>query len=89
MDHPALTEFIRRNPDYAPILERAVLHEDQNSASPHYLGWEWYDVEAYPARLMYLVVNGLARVNFKSRRSTCYLLKDRDAVREGLRAFSQ
>ena len=85
MNAEQIEEFVRRAPDYTPILQKAVVHEEENGTAPHYLGWEWYNVEAYPARLMYLVVNGIARVNFKSRRSTCYLLKDREATKEALK----
>jgi hypothetical protein len=87
MDTHRLQEFIGHNPDYVPILQKAVKHEDENAANQHYLGWEWFNVEAYPARLMYLVVNGLTRVNFKSRRSTCYLLKDKEATKEALKGL--
>jgi len=77
--------FLREHPEYVKTLGKAVEHEEQNAMNPHYLGWEWYDVETLGAKLQRLVINGIIKVNFKSRSSTCYLLKDRDAAKEALK----
>lgn len=76
--------FLGEHPEYVKTLRKAIEHEEQNAANPHYLGWEWYDVETLGTKLQRLVVNGIIRVNFKSRSSTCYLLKDRNVVKEAL-----
>jgi hypothetical protein len=62
----------------------AIGHEEQNANNQNYLGWEWFDVETHPAKLIRLVTEGIVRVNFKSNSSTCYLLKERQAVKTAL-----
>ena len=76
--------FLREYPEYVKTLQMAITHEEQNLTNPHYLGWEWYDVETLGAKLQRLVINGIIKVNFKSRSATCYLLKDRNVVRDAL-----
>lgn len=68
--------FLRKRPEYVKTLKKAVEHEERNASNPHYLGWEWYDVETFGTKLQRLVVDGIAKINFKSRSSTCYLLQD-------------
>jgi hypothetical protein len=48
-------------------------------------GWEWHEVQAYPANLVKLVVHGVLKVTHKSNRSTMYLLVDRQAVKKALK----
>jgi hypothetical protein len=75
------------DPKYAAILRKAVevedrLEKDQYRAG---LGWEWHEVQAYPANLVKLVVAGILRVAFKSNRGTMYLLVDRAAVKRAIK----
>ncbi len=81
-----LEQFIS-DPKYSAILARAVeveerLDKDQYRAGH---GWEWFEVQAYPASLVKLVVAGVLRVTHKSNRSTMYLLADRQAVKLALK----
>lgn len=81
-----LTRFLG-DPKYAAILRKAVeveerLDKDQYRAGH---GWEWHEVQAYPASLVKLVVAGVLRVTFKSNRSTMYLLVDRQTVKRALK----
>ena len=78
-----ISQFIRKNPKYRTILEKAVDIEEKN-ANPNWLGWEWYEVRAYPAQLVKLVITGVTDVNFKSNSSTNYLLADREATKQAL-----
>lgn len=82
-----ITEFLKENPKYQEILQRAIDTEEKNIQNPHYLGWEWYDVRAYPAQLVKLVIAGITTVNFKSNSSTNYLLADRLATKEALKGW--
>ena len=84
-----LIELLIEDQEYHNILQRAVEHEEKNSANPHYLGWEWSDVRAYPAKLVKLVVKGFAKINFKSNKSTCYLLTDRTATKNALKQIKR
>jgi hypothetical protein len=79
--------FLKEHPEYVKTLEKAVEHEEHNASNKNYLGWEWYNVETLGAKLMRLVTSGIVRVNFKSRSTTCYLLKDREAVKKALKSL--
>lgn len=63
------------------ILRRALAEEEKHANDEHYLGWEWYEVQAPPAMINKLVTEGLVRVNYKSNSSTNYLLADRERVK--------
>jgi len=84
---PEIVAFLKEHPEYLKTLEKAVEQEEQNASNKSYLGWEWFDVETLGAKLMRLVTSGIVKVNFKSRSTTCYLLKDRDAVKKALRSM--
>lgn len=85
MDEEKIRSFLIKNPRFIEILKRAVEHEEANSKNPHYLGWEWSDVRAYPAELMKLVREGIINIKYKSRRYTNYVLADREAVKNVLK----
>ena len=82
MSTQEIATFLRENPKYREILQRAIDVEEKNTSNPHWLGWEWHEVRAYPAHLVKLVIEGIIKVNFKSNSSTNYLLVDRDSVKE-------
>lgn len=82
------TEFLITNPKYVEILERAVAAEerlDKGDPLRAGLGWEWHDVQAYPASLVKLVVCGITRVAYKSNAGTMYRLVDHQAVKLALK----
>ena len=86
-DQVDVAEFLKANPKYVEILERAVTVEEQHSADwlRAGLGWEWHEVRAYPSSLVKLVVSGITKVVFKSNSGTMYLLVDRAAVKQALK----
>jgi hypothetical protein len=79
-----VTNLLIAKPEYRKTFELAVTEEEEHSNDQHYLGWEWYKVETHPSKLMRLVTEGIARINFKSNSSTNYVLKDREAVKQAL-----
>ena len=79
-----ITKFIQENPKYREILHRAVEVEEKNATTSHWLGWDWYEVRAYPAQLVKLVIAGVTIVNFKSNSATTYLLVDREATKKAI-----
>jgi hypothetical protein len=81
-------KFLQDHPKHAKILRRAIEVEEKKANEPNWLGWEWYEVRAYPAQLVKLVIEGAIKVNFKSNTSTCYLLVDRDMAKSALKATS-
>jgi len=70
--------------EYRKTYELAIKSEEEHANDQHYLGWQWFDVETHPSKLIRLVTEGVAKVNFRSNRSTHYLLKDRAAVKKAL-----
>lgn len=86
MTSQEISRFLKENIKYREILQRVVEAEEKNTQNPYYLGWEWYDVRAYPAQLVKLVIVGITKVNFKSNSSTNYLLIDRAATKEALKS---
>jgi hypothetical protein len=79
-----IVALLKEYPEYIKTLKKAIEHEEQNATNPHYLGWEWHDVETLGAKLQRLVTNGIIKVNFKSRSTTCYLLKDRKSTKDAI-----
>ena len=83
-----IVKFVEHHPKHGKILSRAIEVEEKNANKPNWLGWEWYEVRAYPAQLVKLVIEGAIKVNFKSNASTCYLLVDLGTTRRALKASS-
>ena len=82
----ALTvQFLSQKPEYLKTLQLAVQKEEENMSNKQYLGWQWFDVETHPAKLMKLITSSIAKVNFKSNNSTGYLLKNRESVKRALK----
>jgi len=69
-----------RFPEHAKTLRLAVVHEESGKGETNYRGWQWSDVEVHPTKLMRLVIEGISKVNIKTRHSTNYLLRDSNAV---------
>ncbi len=84
MDAAALKTFLEENPKMREILRLAVEVEEADPNQKGQFGWEWHDVRAHPSSLMKLVVAGIVKVNYKSNRSTMYLLVDRPTVKKAL-----
>ena len=81
--------FLKERPEYVKTLRNALEHEEQNAGNSSYTGGEWHDVETLGAKLQRLVMNGITKVNFKTRGSTTYLLKDKDVVKKALHKIPQ
>lgn len=86
MSTQEIAKFLKENPKYREILQRAIEVEEKHMNERHWLGWEWHEVRAYPAHLVKLVIAGVIKVNFKSNSSTNYLLVDQQAVKHALKA---
>ena len=78
-------QLLSQKPEYLKTLQLAVQKEEENLSNKQYLGWQWFDVETHPAKLMNLVTNSIAKVNFKSNNSTCYLLKNIESVKRAIK----
>ncbi len=76
--------FLERFPEHLKTLRLALVHEETGEGERNYRGWQWSDVETHPTKLIRLVTEGISRVNLKTRHSTHYLLKDREAVKKAL-----
>lgn len=84
MSHEDVMTFLLARREYRKTLELAVKEEEQHANEQHYLGWQWFGVETHPSKLMRLVTEGIARVNFKSNSSTNYMLKEKNEVKIAL-----
>ena len=80
-------EFLTEYPEYAKTFQRAIMQEEFNQNNPNYYGWEWSDVGTMGSKLVRLVTNDMAIINFKSNRTTLYLLSNRQVIKEGLEKF--
>ncbi len=63
--------------------------EEEGKKAEHYLGWEWHQIPAAAQKLKVLVEEGLIRINYSSRSSTCYLVQDSDLARQALGATDE
>jgi len=77
--------FLAKFPEYVKVLRLAINHEDSAANVPNYQGWQWHDVQAHPTKLIRLVTEGIAKICWRTRNSTCYLLRDSDAVRKAIK----
>jgi len=84
-DYNNTIQLLAQKPEYLKTLQLAVQKEEENLSNKQYLGWQWFDVETHPAKLMKLVTSSIAKVNFKSSSSTCYLLKNRESVKRAIK----
>jgi len=82
------TLFLLRFPEYRRTLRLAVFHEESSSGNRFYKGWRWQDVETPPSELPRLVIEEIAMVYLRTKHSTYYLLRDREAVKEALRTIT-
>ena len=78
-------QLLAQKPEYLKTLQLAVQKEEENLSNKEYLGWQWFEVETHPAKLMNLVTSSIAKVNLKSNNSTCYLLKNIDSVKRAIK----
>lgn len=77
------------NPEIVDILERAIAFEESNYSKEHYLGFEWYDIGAYPQTLNMLVTKGILKITYKSNKSTYYSIVDRASLKTILEEFKK
>ncbi len=84
-DYNNTVQLLAQKPEYLKTLQLAVQKEEENLVNKQYLGWQWFDVETHPAKLMRLVTSSIIKVNFKSAGSTNYLLKNRESVKRAIK----
>lgn len=79
-------QFLAKHPDYRKALWLAARSEEEGAGKPSYQGWQWSDLEMHPTRVLKLVIEGLARINMRTRRATFYLLRDPGLVQSVLKS---
>lgn len=84
-DYNNTVQLLTQKPEYLKTLQLAVQKEEENLPNKQYLGWQWFDVETHPAKLMRLITSSIVKVNFKSNNSTNYLLKNRESVKRAIK----
>ena len=78
-------QLLTQKPEYLKTLQLAVQKEEENLSNKQYSGWQWFDVETHPAKLVRLVTSSIVKVNFKSSSSSFYLLKNRESVKRAIK----
>jgi len=78
-------QLLSQKPEYLKTLQLAVQKEEENLSNKQYQGWQWFDVETHPAKLVRLVTSSIVKVNFKSSSSSFYLLKNRESVKRAIK----
>ena len=84
-DYNNTVQLLAQKPEYLKTLQLAVQKEEENLSNKQYSGWQWFDVETHPAKLMRLVTSSIIKVNLKSSNSTNYLLKNRESVKRAIK----
>jgi len=84
MNKLEILRYLLKHPEYARVLRLAVEAEEKHANEEHWLGWEWFDVQCYPATINKLIVDGIAKVTFSSSNFTHYRLVDLEATKEAL-----
>src|SRR5574338_37285 len=84
-DYNNTVQLLAQKPEYLKTLQLAVQKEEENLSNKQYLGWQWFDVETHPAKLMKLITSSIVKVNFKASSSTNYLLKNRESVKRAIK----
>lgn len=84
-DYNNTVQILAQKPEYLKTLQLAVQKEEENLSNKQYQGWQWFDVETHPAKLVRLVTSSIVRVNLKSSNGTCYLLKNRESVKRAIK----
>lgn len=80
-DYKNIIQLLTQKPEYLKTIKLAIQKEEENLSNKQYFGWQWFDVETHPAKLVNLITSGIAKVNFKTSNSTCYFLKNRESVK--------
>lgn len=84
-DYNNTIQLLSQKPEYLKTLQLAVQKEEENTSNKQYLGWQWFDVETHPAKIMKLITSSIIRVNYKSNSATHYLLKNRESVKRAIK----
>ena len=84
-DYNNTVQLLSIKPEYLKTLQLAVQKEEENLSNKQYQGWQWFDVETHPAKIVRLVTSSIVKVNFKVSGSTCYLLKNRESVKRAIK----
>ncbi|MEE9202456.1 MAG: AAA family ATPase [Dehalococcoidia bacterium] len=88
MEAVELYDIVAEDPRLQEVLRRFVQAERAGRQKEYFLGLEWFEVQADARYLNSLVTRGLARVSFKSNKTTCYVLEDLELTDRVLRKLS-
>lgn len=85
MEAIELYDMVAEDPKLQEILRRFVHAEQEGCKKEHFLGLEWFEVQANAKYLNSLVTRGLVRVSFKSNSTTAYVLEELELTDKVLR----
>lgn len=84
-DYNNVVQLLAQKQEYLKTLQLAVQKEEENLSGKQYQGWQWFDVETHPAKIVRLITSSIVKVNLKSSGSTYYLLKNRESVKRAIK----
>ena len=77
----ALRPAIRR------VVAKGLELEGEGASNTYYLGWEWHEIPVPLPKRKVLVEEEIVRINYHSRSTTTYMVKDPDLARQALEAI--
>lgn len=86
-----ILRLCEEQPKYKQLLEKIVQYEKKqvrrNSPIAYNsdVYWEWHQIKVSPAKLNFLVTEGILKIIYKSNKSTTYKLEDREKTEKALK----
>ncbi len=81
-----LYRTLAANPEIRHIVAKALELEEAQESS-YYLGWEWHEIPIPLPKIKVLIEEEILKINYHSRSTTTYKVKDPDLARQALEAI--
>jgi Holliday junction DNA helicase RuvB len=82
-----LYRTLATNPEIRRVVAKALELEEEGAENTYYLGWEWHEIPVPLPKLKVLVEEEIVKINYHSRSTTAYMVKDPDLARQALDAI--
>ncbi len=75
------------NPEIRHMVAKALELETAGAENTYYLGWERHEIQAPIQKLKVLLEEEIVKINYHSRSTTTYMVKDPELARQALDAI--